>query len=210
MYDLRVNTMTSRRVLMGPHGTPSRFRMSIHSSRRRVAIRAAMRPLISAAMRPAVLAGSETRVVDHVRQIQRVAQPLPRLRGARARSRWVHPTRGRGRKPPGPCGRSRPGRQFSGCEVRCDREGEHADQAVHHGGLHLLAAPRPVPLAERRQDAESGIQPCHRVADRHAHPEGSMSAVPFKLMKPDMAWAMKSKAGRSRYGPVLPKPVTAA
>ena len=36
---------------------------------------------------------------------------------------------------------------------------------------------------------------------------GGPSAVPVTLMNPLIAWAMKSKDGRSRYGPLVPKPL---
>ncbi|MCY1379036.1 hypothetical protein D9M69_667180 [compost metagenome] len=75
--------------------------------------------------------------------------------------------------------------------------------------LTLIESPRPV--RSRRNSAASTPSAPFMPATRSlmggpARMGGSFSP-PFRLMNPLIAWAMKSKAGRSRYGPEVPKPL---
>ena len=75
--------------------------------------------------------------------------------------------------------------------------------------LTLMLSPAPVRSRRSRAavTASAPYSPAVRSLIGGPARKGGPSASPFRLMKPLMAWAMKSKAGRSRYGPLVPKPL---
>ena len=75
--------------------------------------------------------------------------------------------------------------------------------------LDPIVSPRPV--RPRRTNAAQTPSAAYSPATRSliGRPErsGGSSGAPLTLMKPLIAWAMKSKAGRSRYGPAAAEAV---
>ena len=153
----------------------------------------------------AVVVG-ERGILEQVRQLQRFEKAPDVHRACSARSRRRRPRHGTGRRdrPPGDrcrCAQAARRSRSTGGEV-----GQHADQPAGEAGLDLLAAPRCVPrrarLARRRCRTRRTARRPDRLIGGPAR-IGSPGA-PVTLMKPLIAWAMKSNAGRSTYGPLLP------